>query len=61
MSYTKIFNFDVDPGKVEFCFTDGTVLTIDRTAVECEFTNPYELGRWTYWQTQIRFPMLIMC
>ena len=44
MSYIKAFEFEVDPDKVELRFTDGTVLTIDRTAVESAFTNPYELG-----------------
>ena len=44
MSYIKAFEFEVDPDKVELRFTDGTVLTIDRTAVESGFTNPYELG-----------------
>ena len=44
MSYIKAFEFEVDPDKVELRFTDGTVLTIDRTAVESGFTNPHELG-----------------
>ena len=44
MRYTKVLDFEVDPGKVELRFTDGAVLTIARTAVEREFTNPYELG-----------------
>ena len=44
MNYVKVFEFEVDPDKVELRFTDGTALTIDRTAVESSFTNPYELG-----------------
>ena len=44
MSYIKAFEFEVDPGKVELRLTDGTVLSIDRTAVESVFTNPYESG-----------------
>ena len=44
MNYVKVFEFEVDPDKVELRCAEGTALTIDRTAVECEFTNPYELG-----------------
>ena len=44
MNYVKVFEFEVDPDKVELRFKDGTALTIDRTAVESEFTTPYELG-----------------
>lgn len=44
MSYVKAFEFEVDPKWIMLRFTDGTMLTLDRVAIEREFTNPYELG-----------------
>ena len=44
MSYSKVFEFEVDSKWIRLKFTDGTMLTLDRVAIESEFTNPYELG-----------------
>lgn len=44
MSYSKVFEFEVDPKWIRLRFMDGTMLTLDRVSIESEFTNPYELG-----------------